>query len=259
MTGERSTITHPSGKELRVDRYRIELRSDTQTVPTAEMREAVARAEVGDEQWGEDPTVLELEARAAEIFGREAAILVPSGTMGNLTSLMALSNRGDTVMVDAVSHMVGEGGSYATVASCNLLPIESGGVLTSNMVRERLATRLSEPAHPAIIWTENTHNVRGGVSSGPEVLHGHVELAAERGFRLHVDGRESSTPRSPRGCRCVISPRAWTRCSSACQRVLGRRSGRWWSDRGRRSHKWPVTRRCLAARCAKRASWRPPG
>lgn len=168
--------------------YRIELRSDTQTVPTPEMREAMVQAGVGDEQWGEDPTVLELEATAAEMFAREAAILLPSGTMGNLTSLMALSDRGDTVIVDALSHMVGEGGNYATVAGCNLLTVETEGVLDSDAVWERLATSISKPAHPAIIWTENTHNMRGGISWGPDVLHRILKLATEHGFRVHVDG-----------------------------------------------------------------------
>ena len=168
--------------------YRIELRSDTQTVPTPDMREAMATAEVADEQWGEDPTVLELERTSAEMFGREAALFVPSGTMGNLTSMLALTQRGDTVIVDGFSHMVGENGNYAVVAGCTLLPVETDGVLDADMVRERLDSSTIPPARPALIWTENTHNVRGGVSWGPDVMQGIVELAAERGMRVHVDG-----------------------------------------------------------------------
>lgn len=168
--------------------YRIELRSDTQTVPTPDMREAMAMAEVADEQWGEDPTVLELERTCADMFGREAAVFVPSGTMGNLTSMLALTGRGDTVIVDGLSHMVGENGNYAVVAGCTLLPVETDGVLDADMVRERLDSATIPPARPALIWTENTHNVRGGVSWGPEVMQGIVELAAERGMRVHLDG-----------------------------------------------------------------------
>ena len=168
--------------------YRIELRSDTQTVPTADMREAMAQADVGDEQWGEDPTVLELERTSAEMFGREAGLFVPSGTMGNLTSMLASTERGDTVIVDGLSHMVGENGNYAVVAGCTLLPVETDGVLDADLVRERLESSTIPPARPALLWTENTHNVRGGVSWGPEVMQDIVEFAAERDMRVHVDG-----------------------------------------------------------------------
>ena len=105
--GTAYNLPRPTEGVLPVAPYRIELRSDTQTVPTADMREAMAQADVGDEQWGEDPTVLELERTSAEMFGREAGLFVPSGTMGNLTSMLASTERGDTVIVDGLSHMVG--------------------------------------------------------------------------------------------------------------------------------------------------------
>ena len=103
--------------EAAVPPFRIELRSDTQTTPTEEMREAMARAEVGDDQAGEDPTVRELEDLAAELFRKEAALFVTSGTMGNLVSLLTLTNRGDSLLVDPESHVtLAEAGGFATLA-----------------------------------------------------------------------------------------------------------------------------------------------
>ena len=168
--------------------FRIELRSDTQTVPTPDMRTAMAKAEVGDEWSGEDPTVLELERTAARLFNREAGVLVPSGTMGNLTSLLALSERGDTVLVDSMSHMVGEGGNYAVAGGCNLLTIETTGILTADLIRERLDSSIIGANRASVIWTENTHNVHGGVAWGPQIMKDIVSLASERGLRVHVDG-----------------------------------------------------------------------
>ena len=169
-------------------KYRIDLRSDTQTEPTPEMREAMARAEVGDDQYGEDPTVIELEETTADMFGTEAALFVASGTMGNLVSLLTISQRGDTLLIDPYSHAaIGEAGGYATVAGCTLLPIETGGVLTAEHVRAHLSPVTTHSLQPAIIWAENTHNRRGGVAWGPGVMRGLVEVATEHGLKIHLD------------------------------------------------------------------------
>ena len=103
--------------------FRIELRSDTQTTPTQEMRAAMAQAVVGDDLAGEDPTVRELEDLAAEIFRKDAALFVTSGTMGNLVSLLTLSRRGDTLLVDPESHVtLAEAGGFAALAGCSVIP-----------------------------------------------------------------------------------------------------------------------------------------
>ena len=151
--------------------FRIELRSDTQTTPTEEMRAAMARAEVGDDQAGEDPTVRELEDLAAELFRKEAALFVTSGTMGNLVSLLTLTNRGDSLLVDPESHVtLAEAGGFATLAGCSVIPIQSPGYLTAKDIEPYISPVTTHSLNPAIIWTENTHNRRGGVAWGPDVM-----------------------------------------------------------------------------------------
>lgn len=169
--------------------YRIELRSDTKTVPTPAMREAMARAQVGDEIAGEDPTVKELERTACDILGKEAALFVTSGTMGNLVSLLTIASPGDTLFVDPNSHVViAEMGGYARLAGCTVHPVDSQGVLTAAHVRAHFARAWPSAGRPAIIWTENSHNRCGGVAWGPEILRDLVEVKAEFGLKLHVDG-----------------------------------------------------------------------
>ena len=175
--------------EVTVPPFRIELRSDTQTVPTADMRAAMAEAEVGDDQAREDPTVRRLEDMAAEMFRKEAALFVSSGTMGNLVSMLTLVGRGDSVVVDPVSHVsLAEAGGFASLAGCSLIPVPTEGVLTADAVRPFLEPVTTHSLKPAIIWAENTHNRRGGVAWGPDVLAGLVDLAHEHDLRLHIDG-----------------------------------------------------------------------
>jgi len=175
--------------EVIVPPFRIELRSDTQTLPTADMRAAMAEAEVGDDQAREDPTVRRLEDMAAEIFRKEDAIFVSSGTMGNLVSMLTLVERGDSVVVDPVSHVsLAEAGGFASLAGCSLIPVETEGVLTADAVRPLLEPVTTHSLKPGIIWAENTHNRRGGVAWGPDVLAGLVDLAQEHDLRLHIDG-----------------------------------------------------------------------
>jgi threonine aldolase len=175
--------------EVIVPPFRIELRSDTQTVPTADMRAAMAAAEVGDDQGGEDPTVRRLEEMAAEIFQKEAALFVSSGTMGNLVSLLTLVQRGDSVIVDPVSHVsLAEAGGFATLAGCSLIPVVTDGVMTAEAIKPLVGPVTTHSLKPAIIWAENTHNRRGGVAWGPDVLEGLVGLAREHKLRTHIDG-----------------------------------------------------------------------
>ncbi len=175
--------------EAPVPPFRIEFRSDTQTTPTEEMRAAMAHAEVGDDQAGEDPTVRALEDLAAEIFRKEAALFVTSGTMGNLVSLLTLTQRGDSLLVDPESHVtLAEAGGFATLAGCSLIPIESPGFLTAEDIEPYIAPVTTHSLNPAVIWTENTHNRRGGVAWGPDVMRELAALAGRHGLRIHIDG-----------------------------------------------------------------------
>ena len=169
--------------------FRIELRSDTQTTPTEDMRAAMARADVGDDQAGEDPSVRELEDLAAELFRKDAALFVTSGTMGNLVSLLTLTQRGDSLLVDPESHVtLAEAGGFATLAGCSVIPIRTPGWLTPADVEPYITPVTTHSLNPAVIWTENTHNRRGGVAWGPEVMRELAALAGRHGLRLHIDG-----------------------------------------------------------------------
>ena len=168
---------------------RINLRSDTVTVPTPEMLEAMARAEVGDDQSRTDPTVLELERTGADMLGKEDGLFVASGTMGNLVSLLSISQRGDSIVADSMAHvMLFEAGGYAALGGCTITAVETDGVMTAELARAALTPADMHYLKPAILWAENTQNRRGGVPWGPEVMRGLVDLAAEHGFKLHIDG-----------------------------------------------------------------------
>ncbi len=184
MYGERS------GRELRPGV--IDLRSDTVTLPSPAMREAMARAELGDDVYGEDPTVNRLEALAAEMVGKEAAILVPSGTMGNLSALLAHGQRGQRVVCGDECHIyVYEAGGASALGGMvyHTLPTEPGGTLPLERVREALAA--SDDPHrapPGVLCLENTHNRCGGTVLPPDYLETAHAIAREAGVPLHLDG-----------------------------------------------------------------------
>ncbi|HUW83586.1 MAG TPA: GntG family PLP-dependent aldolase [Phycisphaerae bacterium] len=170
-------------------KYRIDLRSDIHTEPTPAMRRAMAEAEVGgDALRGEDTNVAALEEACAAMFGKETALFVASGTMGNLVSLLAISQPGGAIIADPWTHIVSsEGGGFERLAGCRLIPIETNGVLAGGMVRERL--RNCDIGHRAgVICVENTHSFRGGVAWGEDVLADLVTVAREYELRLHIDG-----------------------------------------------------------------------
>jgi threonine aldolase len=168
----------------------IDLRSDTVTRPTAEMRRAMAEAEVGDDVYGEDPTVNRLEARAAEILGMEAALFVPSGTMGNAIAIRILTQRGDEVLVERRSHVVRYELSGMSVLS-GVLPRMAdapGGHLTADHVRAAVAPRAYYKSDVSLVVLENTHNLGGGTVQRVEEIQAVVAAARECGFRVHLDG-----------------------------------------------------------------------
>jgi threonine aldolase len=169
----------------------IDLRSDTVTMPTAEMRRAMAEAELGDDVFGEDPTVNRLQERAAELMGKEAALFVPSGTMGNLLGLLAQARSGQEVIAEAGSHVfLNEGGGAAALGGIQIRQVPgSAGVMSAEQVREAIRPT-DDPHQPptAVICIENTHNQAGGVVWPLDALRAIRAVADEHGVMVHMDG-----------------------------------------------------------------------
>ena len=169
----------------------IDLRSDTVTHPTEAMRAAMAQAEVGDDVYGEDPTVNRLQEMAASMLGKEAGLFVPSGTMGNLVAILAHCGRGDEVMLGNKAHtfLYEAGGISALggVHSCQL-PNQPDGTLLLEDIRS--AIRPDDPHQPVsrLIALENTHNRCGGVVLTSEYTRSVGKLARSKGLLLHMDG-----------------------------------------------------------------------
>lgn len=169
----------------------VDLRSDTVTKPTPEMREAMAEAEVGDDVYRDDPTVNRLESLAAEMLGKEAALFVPSGTMGNLLALLVHCQRGDEVIVGDKSHIyLNEAGGMSALGGIQPCPIpnQNNGTLALNNI---LASIRTEDVHHPItrlICLENTQNICGGVPLTLEYTRQVGELARNNNLSLHIDG-----------------------------------------------------------------------
>lgn len=169
----------------------IDLRSDTVTKPTPAMREAMAQAEVGDDAFGEDPTVNRLEARAAELMGKEAAVFVASGTMGNLTSLLAHCQRGDEAIVGSDSHILrAEAGGVPGLGSVQLRPVpnDDHGMLDLDAVEATIRGDNIHFPRTAAVCLEDTHNFRGGGVLTAQEVADVAAIAKEREIAVHLDG-----------------------------------------------------------------------
>ena len=168
----------------------IDLRSDTVTKPTAAMRQAMAAAEVGDDVYQEDPTVNRLEARAAEVIGKEAALFVPTGSMGNTIGIKLSTRHGEEVICDHRGHLLDwELSMIAWFSGCLLRPVPTpDGILTWDRLAPYL--RASGPHHAptTCIEIENTHNMAGGTVYPLDVLDDLAAQARARGIRIHLDG-----------------------------------------------------------------------
>ncbi len=169
----------------------IDLRSDTVTHPTPAMRQAMFEAEVGDDQYGEDPTVNRLEARAAGLLGKEAAVFVTSGTMGNLSSVLAHCGRGDEAIVGDESHILWfESGGVSTLGGVPVFALHTDrfGQLDPDAIAD--AIRPARPGYPrtGVVCLESTHNRCGGVVLGLDYMRDVREIAHERGVPVHLDG-----------------------------------------------------------------------
>ena len=168
----------------------IDLRSDTFTLPDQRMRAAMAGAEVGDDVWGEDPTVRRLEEVVARRLRKEAAMLVPSGTMANLCAVVSQTRPGDEVILDGESHIVVyEAAGGPAVGGVQYRAVEcAGGAPAPEQVRA--AVRSANIHHPIsrLLVIENTHNRRGGAALHEEVVTAAARAAHDCGLRVHCDG-----------------------------------------------------------------------
>src|SRR5438874_806020 len=168
----------------------IDLRSDTLTQPTPEMREAMARAEVGDDVWGEDPTVQRLEALSAERLGKAAGLFVTSGTQGNLISVLTHTRPGQEVVVDYDSHVFNnEVAGAPIIGQVQMRPTKTErGFLTPEQVRDAIRPANIHVPPTGLVCIENTHNRHGGTCCTPEEIAAVAAVAHEAGVPVHLDG-----------------------------------------------------------------------
>jgi len=168
----------------------VDLRSDTVTTPTPEMRRAMAEAEVGDDVFGEDPTVNRLEALAAEHLGKEAGLFVMSGTMGNQVSIMAHTNRGEEVILDDQSHIFNyELAAMAVFSAVQPRTLKGNrGILDPEAVRRAIRTPNITSPRTALVTVESSHNFGGGTVYPLGTLREIRRIAADSGVAVHLDG-----------------------------------------------------------------------
>ena len=168
----------------------IDLRSDTVTKPTFAMRQAMAEAEVGDDVYGEDPTIHRLEKRAAEIFGREAAIFVPTGTMGNQIAIKIHTRPGQEIICETRAHIFNwEMATLSSFSGCIVRPVQTrDGVLTWSDIEPQIAPNIYYRAETGLVVIENTHNMAGGTITPRSVMDEIANRAHQAGLPVHVDG-----------------------------------------------------------------------
>ncbi len=169
----------------------VDLRSDTVTHPSPEMRKAMYEAELGDDVYGEDPTLNALEAKAAERLGKEAAVFVASGTMGNLVSVLSHAQRGDEIILGNKAHIFrSEAGGASALGgiSFHTIPNDSRGMLDTDDIQA--AVRPNDPHMPrtALVCLENTQNMCGGATLTQDDMKSVADVAHTNGIPVHVDG-----------------------------------------------------------------------
>jgi threonine aldolase len=177
-------------EELKSPAGIVDLRSDTVTRPTAEMRRAMKEAEVGDDVYGEDPTVNRLERRAAEILGKEAALFVPTGCMGNLIAIKTWTHHGDEVICEERSHVnLYELASMSAIAGC-MPRVARGedGILTWKEIEAVIRPKIYYDSQTALICLENTMNMWGGTVYPTSQVEEICEHAHAAGLKVHLDG-----------------------------------------------------------------------
>jgi threonine aldolase len=168
----------------------VDLRSDTVTRPTAAMRAAMAAAEVGDDVYGEDPTVNKLQERAAEIFERQAALFVASGCMGNLLAIMGWTQPTNEVICEQKAHVnLYELASMCAIAGVTPRPVPAaGGILSWELIEAAVREKIYYDSQTVLVTLENTHNMHGGTVYPTAVAENICERAHAAGLRVHLDG-----------------------------------------------------------------------
>ena len=189
----------------------IDLRSDTVTRPTPEMRRAMAEAEVGDDVFGDDPTVNELQERAADLLGKEAGLFVPTGSMGNQVCLGSLTKPGDEVLCEAGAHFLHyEGGSVASHLGLMMRPLPgTRGVVTADQVAPAIRAGTEHNPHTAVVAIENTHNAAGGAIFPIDEARAIAKVAKEQGVAVHLDGARLFNAQAATG----TPAREWAACA----------------------------------------------
>ncbi len=186
----------------------IDLRSDTVTRPTPGMREAIARAEVGDDVFGDDPTVNRLQETVAHLLGKEAALFVPSGTMANQVSIKSHTEAGDEIILEANSHVFNyEGGAPALLSGVTVHTLPGmRGMFTAEQVEAALRPPDHHFARSRLMVIENTHNRAGGTIFPVEEMRRIRSLADRHGLAIHLDGARLWNAAAATG----LDLRAWT-------------------------------------------------
>ena len=171
----------------------IDIRSDTVTQPTEGMRKAMLEAEVGDDVLGDDPTVIELQNKAAELLGKESALYVPSGTMSNIVATRTHTSPGDEIVTEAHSHIYRyEGGAFAALSGCSVALVDGkNGLMTSEQVSSSIRKAegsLSHYPNGSLVCVENTAQGGGGSVYSQEAIDDICKVAREKDCKLHMDG-----------------------------------------------------------------------
>ena len=180
----------PPPRDPRQTPVRINLLSDTQTRPTPEMREAIARAEVGDEQIGDDPTVNVLCERVADLLGKEAAVFMPSGTMCNVAATLTHCRTGDEILAHETAHIIArEGGAHAALGGFQITPLSGAdGKFSPDTFRKALHPRSRYQPPQTVVSVEQTANIGGGTIWKKAALDEVVQIAKSNGLATHMDG-----------------------------------------------------------------------
>jgi threonine aldolase len=189
----------------------IDLRSDTVTKPTPEMRRAMAEAEVGDDVFGDDPTVNALQDYAAGLLGKEAGLFVPTGSMGNQVSLGTMTRPGDEVVCDGGAHFLHyEGGSVAAHLGLVMRPLQgTNGVIDAAQVASAVRPGNEHNPRTAVVAIENTHNSAGGRIFPLEEARAISKVCTERGVKVHLDGARLFNAQAATG----IAAAEWATCA----------------------------------------------
>ena len=180
----------PAPRDPKQTPVRINLLSDTQTRPTPAMREAIARAEVGDEQIGDDPTVNVLCERVADLMGKEAAVFMPSGTMCNVAATLVHCRPGDEILAHETAHIIArEGGAHAALGGFQIIPLPGAdGQFSPETLRAALHPRTRYQPPQTVVSIEQTANIGGGTIWRKAALDEVVKIARSAGMATHMDG-----------------------------------------------------------------------